>query len=60
MFPTEEWVPPEREVSIDAEKIKQMSMNMNLPVPEWMRSEEMLKGRIMELFGGANLPTQKH
>jgi hypothetical protein len=28
-----------------------MSLNMNLPVPEWMRSEDLLRDRVFELFG---------
>ena len=43
---------PEIEINIDSEKIKTMTMAMNLPVPDWMKSEEMLKNRIVELFGG--------
>ena len=46
VFPTEEWIPPEREVSIDADKIKKMSLSMNLPVPDWMQSEDLLRDRI--------------
>ena len=28
-----------------------MTLSMNLPVPEWMKDEDLLKNRITELFG---------
>jgi hypothetical protein len=47
-------VPSEREVNINSEKITQSTLKMNLPIPDWVNSEDMLKNRIMELFGKRN------
>ena len=49
-----EWVPEAKEVNINCEKIKQFTLTMNLPIPDWVNNEEMLKNRIMELFGKKN------
>lgn len=39
VFPTAEWVPEQKEVNINSEKIKQLSLQMNLPMPAWLQDE---------------------
>ena len=51
VFPTQEWVPVEKEIEINSQKIKAFTLGMNLPIPSWVYEEESLKGRINELFG---------